>query len=132
MFRKIVFVLGLVVALVAVTSCAQPAAAPIDVQVTLSEFKIEASPASVPANRLIKFTVTNKGTLEHEMVVEPKGANDKALEGKSGAPAEADNIAVGQTKTLEWTFTEPGELQLACHVPGHYDAGMVTNFTVTK
>ena len=36
----------------------------------------------------------------------------------------------GTSGTLEWTFTEPGTLQLACHVRDHYAMGMVISITV--
>src|SRR3546814_11220077 len=26
-----------------------------------------------------------------------------------------------------WTFTEAGDLQFACNIPGHYESGMVGN-----
>jgi uncharacterized cupredoxin-like copper-binding protein len=48
-----------------------------------------------------------------------------------GQESEAADIEPGKTKTLTWTFTEPGEYQLACHVPGHYEAGMVIPIAVT-
>lgn len=131
MVRRIFVLLAVLTVVSVLAGCGQQAPKPVEVQVTLSEFKVEASPLTVPANTPVKFVVTNKGTIEHEMVVEKQGAVDQPLETTSG-PAEAEKIPAGGTKTLEWTFTEPGEYQLACHVPGHFEAGMVVNFTVTK
>jgi len=40
---------------------------------------------------------------------------------------EVSDIAAGETKTLDYTFKESaplGKLEMACHVPGHYEAGM--------
>ncbi len=34
-------------------------------------------------------------------------------------------VEPGQTKELVWKFTEATELEFACNMPGHYDAGMV-------
>jgi uncharacterized cupredoxin-like copper-binding protein len=39
-------------------------------------------------------------------------------------------VAPGKTGTLIWTFTKAGTLQYACHVPGHYAAGMVGQLTI--
>jgi len=36
----------------------------------------------------------------------------------------------GATGPLEWTFTEPATLQLACHTRDHYTMGMVISITV--
>ncbi|MGH2349717.1 MAG: hypothetical protein ACRDFT_09665 [bacterium] len=43
------------------------------------------------------------------------------------AEIEEDDLPPGATKTLEYTFTKPapaGQLEFACHVEGHYEAGM--------
>ncbi|HEX5500740.1 MAG TPA: plastocyanin/azurin family copper-binding protein, partial [Thermomicrobiales bacterium] len=71
-----------------------------------------------------RFVVTNTGKSTHEFVIEPAGAIDKALEA-NGKEAEAEDIAPGQTKELIWTFDKAGDFQVACHKPGHYEAGMV-------
>jgi uncharacterized cupredoxin-like copper-binding protein len=42
-----------------------------------------------------------------------------------------EDIDPGQSTTLEWTLDKPGQYQLACHEPGHYEQGMVATFTVT-
>jgi len=48
---------------------------------------------------------------EHEVMMEDE-PNELALAG-------------GESGELTWTFTEAGRLLFGCHVPGHYDAGMV-------
>ena len=42
-------------------------------------------------------------------------------------PVEPNGITLkpNQTKSLIWTFGLEGEVEIACHVPGHYVAGMV-------
>ncbi len=48
---------------------------------------------------------------------------------------EEDDMPAGATGTLDLTFTEPaeaGKLEFACHVPGHYEAGMKLPITVVK
>jgi uncharacterized cupredoxin-like copper-binding protein len=107
------------------------AAKPTEVKVTLAEFSVVAQPASAPAGTPIIFTITNTGTLLHELVLEPSDGGDAPLEA-NGVESEAEDIEPGQTVTLEWTVTEPGEYQLACYVEGHFEAGMVAAFTVTE
>jgi hypothetical protein len=64
------------------------------------------------------------------VVLEKAGAVDQPFE-MDGRESEIEDIAPGETKSATWTITEPGEYQLACHLPGHFDAGMVERFTVT-
>jgi uncharacterized cupredoxin-like copper-binding protein len=39
--------------------------------------------------------------------------------------SEIEDIAPGEMAELEWTVTESERYQFACHVPGHFEAGMV-------
>lgn len=107
---------------------------PTEVHVKLSEFKIEMDKTSIPAGP-VKFIIDNAGNEKHEVVIEPAGANDKALEA-GGKAAEAENIQPGASATLEWTIDQAGDYQLGCHInennEDHYALGMVTTFTVTK
>jgi len=80
------------------------------------------------------FTVTNAGNDVHEFVIEPAGEVDAPMEGEVNGKdieSEIEDIAPGQTKTLTWTFAEPGQYQFACHLPGHYESGMVLKVEVT-
>ncbi|WP_243042917.1 plastocyanin/azurin family copper-binding protein [Dyella sedimenti] len=43
---------------------------------------------------------------------------------KMGDETNSVSIDAGQTSSLIWTFSRPGTLYYACHVPGHYAAGM--------
>ncbi|MBI3760485.1 MAG: cupredoxin domain-containing protein [Chloroflexi bacterium] len=102
---------------------------PTEVHVKMSEFKIEMDKTSIPAGP-VKFIVENVGTMEHEAVLELAGDVDKPFE-VNGKESEAPDMEPGKSATLEWTIDKPGQYQLACHVVGHYEAGMVTVFTVT-
>jgi LPXTG-motif cell wall-anchored protein len=104
------------------------AKAPTEVKVTLSEFKVEMSNANLPAGTAVTFVITNNGKITHEMVLEKAGVVDEPLE-FNGKGQEAEDIEAGTTRTVEWTIPEAGQYQLACHVPGHYEAGMKTAFT---
>jgi uncharacterized cupredoxin-like copper-binding protein len=67
----------------------------------------------------------------HEAVLERAGSDDDALEVR-GREYEAEHIAPGQTRTVTWTIPHAGKYQLACHMPGHFEMGMKTFFTVTR
>ena len=104
------------------------AKAPAEVKVTLSEFKVEMSNTDLPAGTVVTFVITNNGKITHEMVLEKAGVVDEPLE-FDGKGQEAEDIEAGTTRTVEWTIPEAGQYKLACHVPGHYEAGMKAAFT---
>jgi uncharacterized cupredoxin-like copper-binding protein len=101
----------------------------VTVKVVLRDYTISMSQHRLPAGRPIRFVITNRGQAEHETVLERAGADDKALEVR-GREYEADEIAPGTTRTVTWTIPHAGRYQLACHMPGHYQMGMKTLFTV--
>jgi len=39
-------------------------------------------------------------------------------------------VAPGKTGTLVWQFTNAGEFNYGCLVPGHFEAGMVGKISV--
>jgi len=99
--------------------------------VTLADFSVALSPTTVQAGQPITFAVTNGGAVTHEMVLEKAGDDDVPL-AADGVESEIEDIAPGATAEMTWTITEPGTYQLACHVPGHFEQGMVTTFEVVE
>lgn len=130
------FVLGLLMAglAVALAACGGPAptpTGPVTVEITLSEFSVDSSVTTFQVGTTYSFEITNAGTLAHELVLEGAGVVDEPLEsdGREGEVGE-DDLPPGASATLDWTFDTAGDYQMACHVPGHYEAGMVATFTV--
>ncbi len=104
---------------------------PVQVQVTLSDFKIDSSLTSFSAGVPYHFVVTNKGSVAHEFLIMPpsQGITSSSDQIPSSAVAgiAAKDLPAGATKTLDYTFTQAapaGKLEFACHLPGHYEAGM--------
>ena len=99
-------------------------------------------PTSVKAGK-ITFTLTNTGTIEHEMVVLPLPAGtaydklpvettgpdaDKVSE--DGSLGEVPELAAGATASV--TIDMPaGSYVLVCNIAKHYAMGMEAPFTVT-
>jgi predicted lipoprotein with Yx(FWY)xxD motif len=113
---------------------ASPVASPMamgenEVAVELGEFYVKASTVTLQAGQEYTFVVTNAGVLIHELVIEPAGAVDEPFE-KGDMESEIEDIEPGETDTLTWTFDEPGTYQLSCHIPGHFESGMVVEITV--
>ena len=113
-----------------VANLGTPAAAG-EVTVMLTEMSISASATTFKVGQTYTFTATNQGAIEHELVFEKVGDNDVPLV-SNGKEVELESIAPGSSKSLDFAFTEPGTYQLACHVPGHYPAGMVLTISVVN
>jgi predicted lipoprotein with Yx(FWY)xxD motif/uncharacterized cupredoxin-like copper-binding protein len=101
-----------------------------EVTVTLTELTVVASQTEFKVGETYTFVVTNMGGFPHEFYIERAGDNGVPLEA-NGEEAEIGPFDPGQGGTLTWTFTEPGNYQLACHVRQHYPNGMSLNITVT-
>jgi len=123
----------------------------IDITMTDNRFSIET--ISVAKGETIRFLIKNKGELVHEFNIgtpttHAKHQKEMEMMVEHGV-LEADRINharmkmdMGGGKTMEhndpnsalleprknaeiiWKFTEKAELEFACNVPGHYDAGM--------
>ena len=100
------------------------------VDVALSEFVITTSMPALKVGETYTFVTANTGKFTHEMVIEKAGVNDVPLE-IGGVEQEIEDIHPGTSSNLTITFDTPGTYQLACHVPGHYEGGMVIEFEVT-
>ncbi len=97
------------------------------VQITLSEFKIDSSLTSFAVNTPYHFVIKNTGSVAHEWMIMPRGETDVS---KALVKVGQDQLAPGATVTQDFTFAKPGEYELACHVPGHYEAGMKLEIVV--
>ncbi|MET2827501.1 sulfocyanin-like copper-binding protein [Mesorhizobium shangrilense] len=107
---------------------------------TKATMGMKASPATVKAGE-VTFKVKNssKDTV-HEMIVMYLAAPGKPLpyignenrvdEDKAGDKGEVSELDPGKSGALTVTLV-PGKYLLICNVPGHFDAGMWTEFTVT-
>lgn len=130
--------LGLALVLVAVvgsgrapwTPRAAAASQTIAVPVDVHDMAVVPAQTVFRVGQTYRFLVTNTGQATHELVIEPAGVVDQALT-VNGKTAEAEDIAPGATAELDWTFDKPGSFQIACHQPGHFEAGMVHQIQVT-
>lgn len=96
--------------------------APVDgaPEVTLTAVDIDYEPQrlELQAGEPTNVTVVNEGEALHDFTLE-----------------EADvhlNVEPGKEATTSVKLAEPGEYQAICTVPGHADAGMVVDVTVTE
>jgi uncharacterized cupredoxin-like copper-binding protein len=86
---------------------------------------------SVELGEVVTFEVTNTGEAVHEFflgdsAMQQEHADEMADMDSDMAHDEPYSIQLqpGETKQLTWRFAETGEVEFACHEPGHYQAGM--------
>jgi uncharacterized cupredoxin-like copper-binding protein len=137
---------GLLALAAAACGGSEPATAkPAEVQITLTEFKTESSLTSFEKGKTYRFNIENQGKLAHEWNVVPRGSTAHMempwvgwrpswLVVPRGSTAHmemlkaigADQLPPGARVTVEYAFPSsiPGPLEFACHVAGHYEAGM--------
>ena len=92
--------------------------APASVKVTETEFKIALPKSTLPAGSY-SFEVANDGKIEHDLVVEGNGVDEKT-----------QTIEAGDTATLKVDL-KPGTYDVYCSIPGHKQAGMDVKLTVS-
>lgn len=104
---------------------------PVTVKITADEFSFKSSLTTFKVGQKYHFEIINKGVIPHEIMlvqpIQPGTMDMEAMDKMALAHIEADQLVAGATKTFEYTFTKAdaaGKLELACHVPGHYEAGM--------
>jgi uncharacterized cupredoxin-like copper-binding protein len=133
-------VLALVLAACAAGTSSIPTAdgEPRTVSATLhDDMRIDLSVTDFRVGETVRFEVTNEGAARHEFYVgdeeaQMHHAEEMADMGGDMMHDEEDGVTVepGQTKTLEYTFAQGGEILAGCHEPGHYDAGMSATMQV--
>lgn len=127
------------------------------INVELLDTYFEPESIQIKAGETIRFVLRNTGQLVHEFnigtphmhaehqeememmvdhgVLEADKINHEMMkmEMADGTTMEHDDpnsalIEPGGEAEIIWAFTEPTELEFACNVPGHYDAGMAGTF----
>ncbi|WP_372972887.1 cupredoxin domain-containing protein [Marinobacter sp.] len=107
----------------------------------------------VKAGETVRFIVKNKGDLVHEFRIATADMHDAHQEememmvehgvikgdhidhemmkmdmgnGQTMEHSDPNSVLMepGETRELVWAFTEAADLEYACNVPGHYQAGM--------
>jgi len=97
--------------------------------------RFEPSRITVEAGETVTFRVRNAGQLQHSFTLGSHGYHQRHDREMMDMPADelahhmddSPNgmvVQPGQTGTLTWRFSKGGALEFACHIPGHYPAGM--------
>ena len=106
------------------------------------DFTFSPTRIDVQAGETITFRVVNTGNLPHDFTIGDEATQDdheaEMIEMVANGEMmmhddpNAVVIAAGETKEITWVFPEEGTVQIGCHQPGHYAAGMVGEVAVTS
>ncbi len=125
---------------------ADPAEADRVIEITAGEFFFSPDPIQVRVGEVVTFRVTNVGKVAHDFTIGDKkvqlkheeemaemlaaGAMGDEEVGEEHAEPNTGAMDPGETVEVTWRFTAPGLLEIGCHVPGHYSAGMLVPLEV--
>lgn len=129
------------------------------VEVVMGDMSFTPKAIDIKAGETIRFVLVNKGQLLHEFNLGDAAMHARhqqemlkmqqngmltptaMKEMDHSSMADMDHvmkhddpnsvlIEPGKTGELTWTFTKATNLEFACNIPGHYQAGMVGKLTV--
>lgn len=125
------------------------------VELTLGDMFFEPKAVQVKTGETVRFVLVNKGKLLHEFnlgdaamharhqkemlamqqngMLMPTGMDHGAMSGSTPMKHDDPNsvmVEPGKTAELTWTFSKASNLEFACNIPGHYQAGMVGKINI--
>lgn len=104
-------------------------AAPRTIEVSITDgLRFDPDGLTVRVGETIRFVITNPTPIDHEFVIGDEAAQRMHATEMAGGmmhdDAHAVSVPAGETRELIYTFGAAGDLEIGCHVPGHYEAGM--------
>ena len=126
----------LLVGILLLTACTGSGSKNVTVNVNVTEFSITSSVTTFTQGVAYHFVVKNNGSVNHEVrIMPPMDATSSAedVDTATLVSLSGSDLTPGTTKTFDFTFTRAypaGSLELACHLPSHYEAGMHLGITV--
>jgi uncharacterized cupredoxin-like copper-binding protein len=114
--------------------------AAMTVQIEMVDVAFKPTSVQVTRGETVKFVFTNNGSGPHDAFIGDTAAQAEHEEsmreagdsghGGHGAATDAITVQPGQTGELTHTFKDTGKVEIGCHQPGHYAAGMRIAVTV--
>jgi len=75
----------------------------------------------------VRFVLRNEDPINHELIVGPPSVHARHQNGTEAYhPPKPGELSVGpdEQAVTSYVFDEPGTIEMACHLPGHYAYGM--------
>ena len=100
--------------------------------VTMTEFKFDPASWTVPAGKTITINMKNSGSVTHSWALMAKPVSGTYSDAnKADVLFDSGPVTAGQSKTATFTApTTPGNYQVICVDPGHFEDGMIGQLTV--
>src|SRR5260370_14158569 len=98
--------------------------------------RFEPALITVRKGEQIRFLLENGGTESHEFMLATVAENRKHAQLMKKFPEmehddpNAKRLAMSERGELLWRFTKAGQFEVACLIPGHYEAGMLGKIIV--
>lgn len=106
------------------------------VHVNMTDFQFTPSTYTVPAGQPISIQLTNNGAATHSFIIMKAGSHVQGhFTDSDKANVYWQEPAVAPGQSVNATFTapaEPGEYQVVCGQPAHFESGMVATLVVVK
>lgn len=105
---------------------------------TLDTMRYDKKTIQVKPGETVRFVVTNTGRIKHEFAI---GTREEQLEHAEMMASMPDmkheegnvvSLEPGEARELIWQFGKAGTVEIACHLSGHYEAGMKARINVKK
>ena len=101
------------------------------IHIEADDIKFVPKEVTTQVGQTVNFVITNHGAIVHEFVIGDKteqAEHEKEMQAMGAMEHQEPNavtVKPGETRTLIWKFRSAGTTEYACHVPGHFAAGMV-------
>ncbi|HEY2956824.1 MAG TPA: cupredoxin domain-containing protein [Actinomycetota bacterium] len=97
------------------------------VVVTMHHSRFQPAAITVPPGATVRFVLRNTDPIDHEFIIGGKVVHqlhERGTQRSHHGPGEV-SVPAGQQRTTTVSFNlTAGELEYACHLPGHYAYGM--------
>ena len=145
MFRTVSGIGAVAVLLGAMAACSPappiPSGADRVIEIDIDGMSFVPDRLEVSRGETVAFVVNNPDDIIHELFVGTE-QDQRAHRAQHLGAAEADQILIPHlgygiyvdargSGVLTYHFAQAGEFMIGCHLPGHWEAGMVAYITVT-
>jgi uncharacterized cupredoxin-like copper-binding protein len=100
---------------------------PATVRIDIDHSRFHVAPIRVRPHTEVRFVVVNHDPIGHELIVGGPDVQARHATGHEAyhppVPGEVSVPADGRAATT-YLFHDPGPVEYACHLPGHYQYGM--------
>jgi uncharacterized cupredoxin-like copper-binding protein len=117
------------------TAADDPSARTIEVE--MRDIAFAPTAVEVRTGEKVRFVFRNTGQVVHDAFIGDLAAQEaherEMREGKAhdhGKDPTAVSVRPGRSGSITYTFSQPGQLLIGCHQPGHYIGGMKAQVTI--